>query len=409
MAHMPTATGPKTSALRVLIAGGGVAGLEALLALRQLAEERVEIELLAAEPQFWYRPLAVGEPFDLGALHGLDLGLVADDLGAVLTLGTLDRVDPDAHLAFTPTGTALGYDVLLIAVGARPVAAVPGALTFRGPSDTAAFRSLLDELTTGSADRLVFALPGGAGWPLPLYELALQTATRVQESESGAHLVLVTPEERPLGLFGPAASEAITALLEERNVEVCERVCPVAFERNLLSLKPGGTIAADRVVALPRLEGPRIAGVPRDAHGFIQTDASGCVHGLTDVYAAGDATSFPVKQGGLAAQQADAAAEAIAAMAGAELTPQPFRAILRGLILTGGAPLFARAELTGTGQPYEAGTDALWWPPGKIVGRYLAPYLAEHSDAILTPPPAGDSMAVEVELEALPATLPPAA
>ena len=409
MAHMPTATGPKKSALRVLIAGGGVAGLEALLALRQLAEERVEMELLAAEPQFWYRPLAVAEPFDLGELHGLDLGLVADDLGAILTLGTLDRVDPDAHLAFTPTGTALGYDVLVIAVGARPVAAVPGALTFRGPSDTTAFRSLLDELTTGSADRVVFALPGGASWPLPLYELALQTATRVQESGSGAQLVLVTPEERPLGLFGPAASEAITALLEERNVEVCERVYPVAFERNLLSLKPGGTIAADRVVALPRLEGPRIAGVPRDAHGFIPTDASGCVHGLTDAYAAGDATSFPVKQGGLGAQQADAAAEAIAALAGAELTPQPFRAILRGLILTGGAPLFARVELTGTGQPYEAGTDALWWPPGKVAGRYLAPYLAEHSDAILTPPPAGDSVAVEVELEALPATLPPAA
>jgi sulfide:quinone oxidoreductase len=406
MAHMPTATGPKRSALRILIAGGGVAGVEALLALRQLAEERVEIELLAAEPQFWYRPLAVGEPFDLGELHGLDLGLVADDLGAVLTLGTLDRIDLDAHLAYTPAGTALEYDVLLIAVGARPVAAVPGALTFRGPADTTAFRSLLDELTAGSADHVVFALPGGTGWPLPLYELALQTATHVHKSGSGAQLVLVTPEERPLGLFGPAASEAITALLEERDVEVYERVYPVAFERNVLVLKPGGTIVADRVVALPRLEGPRIAGVPRDAHGFIPTDASGRVHGLTDAYAAGDATSFPVKQGGLAAQQADAAAEAIAAMAGAELTPQPFRPILRGLILTGGAPLFTRAELTGTGQPYEAGTDALWWPPGKIVGRYLAPYLAERSGAILTPPPAGDSVGVEIELDASQATLP---
>jgi sulfide:quinone oxidoreductase len=39
-------------ATRVLIAGGGVAALEAALALRALAEDRVRVELLAPEPQF---------------------------------------------------------------------------------------------------------------------------------------------------------------------------------------------------------------------------------------------------------------------------------------------------------------------------------------------------------------------
>ena len=403
MRTMPSATGRKRSALRVLIAGGGVAALEALIALRRLAEERVEIELLAAESQFWYRPLAVGEPFGLGELHGLDLGLVADEFGAALTLGTLEAVDPHARVAHTAAAAELEYDALLIAVGATAVAAVPGALTFRGPADTAPFRVLLDELAAGRAERVVFALPGGAGWPLPLYELTLQTAKHVR-GRSDAQLVLVTPEERPLGLFGPAVSEAITALLEERNVEICERVYPVAFDEGLLSLKPEGTIAADRVVALPRLEGPRIAGVPRDAHGFIPTDEGGRVRGLADVFAAGDATGFPVKQGGLAAQQADAAAEAIAATAGADLAPQPFRPILRGLVLTGGAPLFARAELTGTGQPFAAGTDALWWPPGKISGRYLAPYLAPRSGAILPPPLPAQGVAVDIELDGRSAT-----
>jgi hypothetical protein len=52
--------------VRVLIAGGGVAGLEALLALRALAGDLVDLELLAPEPAFWYRPLAVAEPFDAG-------------------------------------------------------------------------------------------------------------------------------------------------------------------------------------------------------------------------------------------------------------------------------------------------------------------------------------------------------
>ena len=52
--------------LRVLIAGGGVAGLEALLALRDLAGDRVELTLLSPETEFVYRPMAVAEPFGRG-------------------------------------------------------------------------------------------------------------------------------------------------------------------------------------------------------------------------------------------------------------------------------------------------------------------------------------------------------
>ena len=111
--------------------------------------------------------------------------------------------------------------------------------------------------------------------------------------------------------------------------------------------------------------------------GFIHTDAHGRVPGLDDVFAAGDATTFPVKQGGLAAQQADAVAEAIAAAAGAQIDPQPFRPVLRGTLLTGGAVRYLRADISGgTGDDSTVSDDALWWPPNKLSGRYLAPYLS---------------------------------
>ncbi len=42
----------RASPVRVLIAGGGVAALEATLALRTLAEERVAITLVAPESDF---------------------------------------------------------------------------------------------------------------------------------------------------------------------------------------------------------------------------------------------------------------------------------------------------------------------------------------------------------------------
>lgn len=385
--------------MRVVVAGGGVAALETALALRRLAEERVRIELVSPEPRFWYRPLAVVEPFDVGHLHGLDLGDLAEACGATLVLDALASVDPEARLAVTARGAELEYDVLVVASGARPVTAVPGALTFRGPADIGLFRRLLSELESRAVRRVAFAFPAGASWPLPLYELALQTSARLRRAGiADAELTLVTHEDEPFALFGAEASSTVAELLERSGIALRTSEYPTAFRDGWLELVPGEVVPADRVVALPRLEGRPIPGLPHDADGFVPTDGSGRVRGLDDVYAVGDVTSFPVKQGGLAAQQADAAAEAIAAAAGADLDPQPFRPVLRGLILTGGVPTFVRAELGGgRGNTSEAPSEALWWPPGKIVGRYLAPFLAERAGLILTPP--GDAAAIPVDVE----------
>ena len=388
------------AATRVLIAGGGVAALEAALALRRLAEERVSIDLVAPEPRFWYRPLAVLEPFGTRRLHGIDLAEIAEECRALFIVDTVAAVDPDLRLARTAAGAELEYDLLLLATGTKPVAAVPGALTFRGAADTRAFSTLLSELEGGSVERVLFALPGGVAWPLPLYELALQTAAFLDERRiAGTRLTIVTGEDAPLGLFGAAASAAVGELLARRRIDVRTGTYPVAFADGVLALTPGGSVAADRVVALPRLLGIPLAGIPSDADGFVPTDPSGRVLGLDDVFAAGDLVAFPVKQGGLAAQQADAAAESIAARAGAPIEPRPFRPVLRGLLFTGGPPTFLRAEVDGGhGETSLAGPEALWWPPGKIVGRYLAPFLAERAGTILSPPSVAEAMPVAVDL-----------
>src|SRR6266508_908905 len=121
-------------ALRVLVAGGGVAALEATLALRAPAEERVSIDLLSPDPlspdpRFWYRPLAVIEPFGIGQLHGIGLVELAAAAGATFSLGAFESVDPERHLAIKAAGAALEYDALLVASGAKPVPAVPGGFT----------------------------------------------------------------------------------------------------------------------------------------------------------------------------------------------------------------------------------------------------------------------------------------
>lgn len=389
--------------VHVLIAGGGVAALEAALALRALAEDHIRVELLAPEPHFWYRPLAVAEPFELGEARRFELSKLATDAGATFSPGELVSVDAARRLAYTSRGEAVPYTVLLIACGAVPKPAIDGALTFRGPADTGKIERLLAEIEAGEVRRVVFAVPAGAVWSLPAYELALMTAAWLAARDiADVEIGLVTPEDEPLRLFGREASDAVRALLDERGIALHTRAFPAAAREGELLLVADGIVVADRVVALPRLQGPRIGGVPQTLEGFIPVDLHGRVTGMSDVYAAGDITTFPVKQGGIAAQQAEAAAEAIAAEAGVDVMLRPFRPILRGLLLTGAEPRYLRGDLAGgAGETSQASLEPLWWPPVKIVGRYLAPFLAEHAGTgRLTEPTSESGVPVEVELDA---------
>lgn len=361
--------------VNVQIAGAGVAALEAALALQALAEGRVSVDLVAPETEFTYRPLAVAEPFAVAEVKRFPLHTLVEAAGAALRAGSVTAVDAEQKIIRLADGSEVDYDVLLLALGGVPREAVTGALTFRGPQDSQALAGLLDQITAGEVRRIAFAVPAGTSWPLPLYELAILTAEYVAaHGTRDIELSLVTSEDRPLALFGPAASDAVAELLDLRGINVETSVVPVWFDNGVLALVPDRRLAADSVVALPKLEGPRLPGVPHDESGFVPTDEFGWVLGLSDVYAAGDLTQFPLKQGGTAAQQADAAAASIAADAGAALKPEAFKPVLRGLLLTGFLPRFLRAEATGTHSVVD--TEPLWWPPAKIIGRYLSPFLA---------------------------------
>lgn len=389
--------------LHVLIAGGGVAALEAALALGAVDGGRFSVELLAPEPHFWYRPTAVAEPFGLGKVRRFELAQLTAAAGATFTPGALVSVDAARRTAYTRAAGAISYDALLIACGAEPVPAIPGAITFRGPADTTLVEQLLADLEGGVVRHVAFVVPAGAVWSLPAYELALMTATWLAErGVEGAELTLVSPETSPLQLFGPEAGAAVQSLLEQHGISTHMHAYSAEARPGELLLVGGDVVACDRVVALPRLQGARIAGVTQTFEGFVPVDEHGRVEGLPGVYAAGDITTFRVKQGGIATQQAEAAVEAIAADAGLGDDPRPFHPVLRGMLLTGSRPRFLHTELSqGERGAAWASVEPLWWPPAKIVGRRLSPFLARMSgsaDPIEPPPEAG--VPVEVELDA---------
>ena len=153
----------------------------------------------------------------------------------------------------------------------------------------------------------------------------------------------MTPEKHPLELFGADASATVARALDAAGIEfISVQRANVSAGAVRLPGHSRGSLSADRIVSLPLVRGPRLPGVPSTGlYGLIPVDPYGRVEGLPDAYAVGDATDFPLKQGGIACQQADAVAANIAARHGADVAPTRFRPVLRATLLTGHGPPIA--------------------------------------------------------------------
>jgi sulfide:quinone oxidoreductase len=374
--------GTETTPIRVLVAGGGVAGLEAVLALRDLAGDRCDVTMVGAQRTFTERPVSVGQPFGAGHITEHDLPELCQRAGARFHRGSVLDVDPERKVIRTAEDDELGYDVLLLALGARAEPAFENVTTFLPERDPGLLGGMVRDLEEGHVHRVAYLIPPGATWPLPAYELALLTAHQAWGAgREDAEVLLVTHEDAPLAVFGPEASAAVAEELAATRVTVETSAWVTGVDRTqplVMHARPGDrTIEADRVVALPVLHGTAPPGIPADDDGFIEIDEHGRVRGLESVYAAGDGVAFGIKFGGLAAQQADAAAAQIAADAGAAVEPQPFHPVLRGRLLTGRGARWLRFDAAGGSGEGEVADHPLWWPPTKVSGRYIAAVLGD--------------------------------
>jgi sulfide:quinone oxidoreductase len=376
---------------RVVIAGGGVAGLEALIALHGLAGDLVATVLVTPDDEFLLRALSTEDPFARPAPRRYSVDGLCAAHGARHLRDRIASVDADARVMHTFAETELPYDSLLVATGARAVPVYPDVAAFRGLQDSDAMHGLLQDLEGGYSSSVAFVVPPGVTWPLPLYELALMTAERASGLGLDVDLTIVTPEAEPLAVFGAEASAAVARVLEDARITLVRGAHITSIEDGAVIGEGGELVArASRVMTVPRLEGRALPGVPSDPAGFLPIDEHGRVAEVRDVFAAGDGTDFPVKQGGIAAQQADAAARTIADRAGAFVVPEPFHPVLRARLLTGSGSKYLRQAAKAAGGAGSSASDhALWWPPSKVAAPSLSAYLDavdEHGAAAAAAP-----------------------
>jgi sulfide:quinone oxidoreductase len=372
-----TAETSPSEKLRVIIAGGGVAALETVLALGDLAPDRTEVTVLAPNEEFVYRPMTVREPFAYGPARRYPLAPLVSDAGAKLLSDELVWVDPIKQTIHTKGGESIEYGALMLALGAKASQRYTHAITIDDRRLDETLHGLIQDVEEGYLHRLAFVSPGRMAWPLPLYELALMTAGRAYDMGIELSVTIVTPEDAPLAIFGAAVSSAVRELLERVGIDTINSAYAEIPTKGEVVINPGDRrLQVDRAVALPELYGPSVRGIPLGEHGFIPIDPFGQVPEVGPIYAAGDATAFAIKHGGIASQQADAAALAIAALAGAPVTPEHFDPVIHGILLTDGKPLYLTAKITGGhGFSSEVGDAPTWSPPSKIAAKYLAPRL----------------------------------
>jgi sulfide:quinone oxidoreductase len=361
----------------VVIVGGGVAALEGALALAQLAPDPTDVTVIAPNAEFVDGRRSASEAFEYGMARHYPVAEIVHAAGADLLSGQLAWVDRHTQTVHTGDDQSLHYDALLLALGAKRVPRYQHALTIDDRRFDESLQGLIQDIEEGYASRIAFVLPGRVESPLPLYELALMIAARACDMDVAPSISILTPEDTPLAIFGSAVSSAMSDLLRRARIETITSAYVEIPSNGRLAIHPGGRrLRVDRVVALPELYGPSVRGIPLAEHGFVRVDGHQRVPDVGPVYAAGDATQFAIKLDALASQQADAAAESIAALAGASVTPKPFHPVARGMLLTGDKPLYFSADVTGGhGFSSDVSDRPIWSPAAKVPAKYLAPVL----------------------------------
>lgn len=384
---------------RVLVLGGGFAGLEAAFYLHWRLDDRADITLVSDQDHFLFKPNTIYIPFGLDPekLH-IDLAKPARRAHIKFVHAKAREIDPEAKTVGVD-GETLPYDFLVVATGAgmRPdevVGLAENALTIWTEEDMLKLREAFSELASAAGARerrqVLFLVPPNNKCSGPLYEMVmmLDTWLRRKRVRENVHITWTTFERGYIQVFGPRLHQVVDAEFRRRGIDgrtqhVVSEVTPDA-----VIYENGERLPYDLLVSFPPyVAANRYPSLPADDRGFVQTVfETRQVAGHPEVYAVGDTADFPVKQAFLAFLQADAAAQHLATQVLGGNSAKRFEPTSMCVMEMLDKATFAQVPLRLTGRPelpvevrpeelsrYKVGTSPAWRLGKKLLGLYL-PY-----------------------------------
>lgn len=382
---------------RIVILGGGFAGLETAFYLRHKLRDKVELTLVSERDYFIFKPNTIYIPFgedpDRFKIR-LDRPTSRKEIEFVQAQAKeIEPASKTVHL----DGRELAYDYLVVATGAgmRPEE-VPGlqehALTVWTTEDMlrlrAGFTRLLERARDGAQQKLLFLIPPNNRCSGPLYEVVMMTDTwlRREGVRDQVAITWTTFEEGYIQVFGPRLNTVVTEEFEERGIAGFKGFVVTAVEPGAVHYQNGQRREYDLLVSFPPYTaGQRFSALPTDDRGFVNVEPdSRRVRGHQDVFAVGDVADFPIKQAFLALLQADAAAEHLVAEIEGKPPKHDFEPMSMCVMEELNKATFAQVPLKYTGDPlkpvaadttdtedYRVGVSPLWRIGKKALGIYL--------------------------------------
>jgi len=298
---------------RIVVLGGGTGGTLTANRLRRILDDKVQIVVVDQDDSHVYQPGLLFVPFGLAHLDEIIRPRQRQlHRGIEYRQSAIDHVDLDARRVLLGDGSALDYDVLVVATGSTLVPDEtegllgPGWMekifTFYTPEGAA---GLHDALTWFDGGRLVVnVVDMPVKCPVAPLEFCFLADWYLQELgvRDRVELTYVTPLD---GAFTkPVASATLAGLLEEKGVELVTEfnTAEVDGPGGRLVSYDGREVRFDLAVVVPLHSGAAYVGrspglgdelnfVPTDKH-TLQSKAR------PNVFVIGDAANLPVSKAG---------------------------------------------------------------------------------------------------------------
>jgi sulfide:quinone oxidoreductase len=223
-------------------------------------------------------------------------------------------------------------------------------------------------------------LPPNVPYAAPLYEMAfmIDSFLRDAHAREPVTITFVTCEASYIEAFGPLLNDLILERFEARGIVHHASTTVTTIEAGVANFANREPLPYDLLITFP----PTGAAVPfpalpTNARGYLDTQlATRHVQGFTDIFAAGDASDFPIKQAFLALLQADAVAEGIAADIQGRLPRFVFEPVSKFVMEEFDTGLYAQAPFATEGglhvevdsPAYKAGASPLWRIGKRMLG-----------------------------------------